>query len=392
VENERREQRLDLLEPHWYRNILDFEKRNIPSLLFLDELSTAPENVQGALLQLIFERTIGQSKRLPESTLVIAAANYKQNIPFQFSIMAPIINRFCIVNLRYENTESFLNEFLQEEKEWDADLIRFSQRELTPKVLDNIRLGLKTMLKTLLFSFEKESQDDEGERLYIMDINNQNYAGIYDLDSANVYNFISGRTLSYLFRINQSFYRKGLSMADHGGIMLNMVYGLIGNGTNTFGETEQREYLNSLSTLYSNLFSALEAEESFGEPNLVILDFSGKGAADDIQEWILYHESALIHRSGDPNLPSLTAHIQSLYGTNAQTVEELRGRIKANKMEGYAFANDFQRLDYLIRFLETEPEIKEEAVADESLATLRKIRDRYEELQREVQELIAGFR
>ena len=105
------ESRLELLEPYWYRNIIRHEKQNIPSLLFLDELSTVQENVQGAMLQLVFDRTIGHGKKLPASTIVVSAANYKQNIPFVFNIMAPILNRFCIVNLRYESNGAFVSSF-----------------------------------------------------------------------------------------------------------------------------------------------------------------------------------------------------------------------------------------------------------------------------------------
>ena len=58
---------LELLEPHWYRSIIQHEKKGRPALLFLDELSTVQENVQGAMLQLVFDRTIGHGKKLPDS-------------------------------------------------------------------------------------------------------------------------------------------------------------------------------------------------------------------------------------------------------------------------------------------------------------------------------------
>ena len=396
VENENREQRLELLEPHWYRNILEFERQGIPSLLFLDELSTTQENVQGTLLQLIFERTIGHGKKLPQSTLVIAAANYKRNIPFQFNIMAPILNRFCIVNLKYDNSESFLNEFLQETEDWEKDLPEFSCEELSTEDRERLRRGIKTLLRTLFVSFEIEGKDQEGNAIFTMDINNQNYAGIYDGESESVYNFITGRTISYLYQVSQSFLRKGLSMAKHGGIMINIVNGLIGRGTNTFEDKQQQEYLNSLSALYGNLFTTLETGE---EQRLETLDFSGKNVADAIQEWILYHESSVLHHSSDPNLPTLTAHIERFYGKDIQDVEKLRQKISLEKMEGYAFTNDFQRLDYLIRFMEMEPEMQDMETGDSDgnemisgcLARLREIRDRYEELRREMMERIAGF-
>ncbi|MHC6204768.1 ATP-binding protein, partial [Breznakiellaceae bacterium SP9] len=220
---------LELLPPHWYRNILEQEtKFKRPSVLFLDELSTAQENVQGALLQLVFERKIGNGLRLPESTLVLAAANYKQNIPFQFNIMAPILNRFCIINLSYESNDSFLDEFLQDEADLAKDVLQLGNNEVSAWQQKYLRDGLKMLFRTLFRSFEDDAQDIDKDLHYTMDINNQVYNTMYDDDTRTVYNFISGRTVWYLYQITLSFLRKGLTMREHGAGMLNMVYGLIG--------------------------------------------------------------------------------------------------------------------------------------------------------------------
>src|SRR5574344_2553425 len=57
---------LEVLEPQWFHEIMEQEKNKIPSILFIDEISTAPNDVQGSLYRLIFERTIGNGKKLPD--------------------------------------------------------------------------------------------------------------------------------------------------------------------------------------------------------------------------------------------------------------------------------------------------------------------------------------
>jgi hypothetical protein len=392
------EHHLELLEPHWYRNIVEQENRfHVPSVLFLDELSTAQENVQGSLLQLVFERKIGNGRALPESTLVIAAANYKQNIPFQFNIMAPILNRFCIVNLSYENNDSFLDEFLQDEADLDKDPVVFQENEITPWQKNYLRDGLKMLFRTLFRSFEEDHRDMDKDLAYTMDINNQVYNAIYDDDSRCVYNFITGRTLWYLYKITLSFLRKGLSSADRGADILNMVYGLIGLGTNTFTEKQSKAYLKSVETLYRRLYDILasqkgsEADAPPGE-TMAALDFRGKGVADAVNEWVLLHESQAVNDRRDPNLEALSLHIGALYAPSSGDAERIRQKITHNKAELYRFSNDMQRLDYLIGILEEErnfPENRKDAQEEDApLERLRSIRDAHAGLRDEAEKLM----
>jgi hypothetical protein len=390
------EHHLELLEPHWYRNILDQEKTfHVPSVLFLDELSTAQENVQGALLQLVFERKIGNGRTLPESTLVIAAANYKQNIPFQFNIMAPILNRFCIVNLSYDSNDSFLDEFLQDEAELDKDLVVFQQKEIIPWQKNYLRDGLKMMFRTLFRSFEEDNRDMDRDLVYTMDINNQVYNTMYDDDSRCVYNFITGRTLWYLYKITLSFLRKGLSSADHAADMLNMVYGLIGLGTNTFTEKQRKAYLKNVETLYRRLYDILASQNDSGSgvvpEEAASLDFQGKGVSDAVNEWVLFHESRAIHDGDDPNLEALAVRVEALYGATAEETERIRQKITHNRAELYTFSSDMQRLEYLVGILEEEqdfPENRKGAQDGSPLNRLRRIRDAYAELRAEAEKLM----
>jgi hypothetical protein len=213
---------------------------------------------------------------------------------------------------------------------------------------------------------------------------------MYDDDSRYVYNFISGRTLWYLYRITLSFLRKGLEMENHGPAIINMVFGLIGLGTNTFTEKQRKAYLQNTETLYKRLYTVLASQDragadSPGEAPAAVLVFSGKNTADAINEWVLFHESSLLHDSGDPNLEALAGHIAAAYGINPEDTERLHQRITHNTAELYTFSNDMQRLDYLIGILEDEQRgsVRPENAGAAPLNRLRSIRDAYAALRDE---------
>jgi hypothetical protein len=297
---------LEIIPPFWYRHILEHEKQGVPTLLFLDELSTAEENVQGALLQLIFDRTIGGGKLLPPSTLVVSAANYKENIPYRFNIIAPVLNRFCLVNLSYETNESFLAEFLQDEAGMQSGLPVFQAVTVPDMFQKKIRDGLKIMLAALF--------SETG-----VNINHRNYQKIYERPL--VYNFISGRTVSYLCRVTVSFFACGLSLPQHGDIMLEMVYGLIGAGSASFDKDGERVYLEKLKNLYTRLYETLAAAfsatgTSRPVPGLSLDLANNDGAAlpqslsDKINAWKLSHESRFTAPEDDEALKDLFAYLE----------------------------------------------------------------------------------
>ena len=222
-----------------------------------------------------------------------------------------------------------------------------------------------------------------------MDINNQVYNTMYDDDSRYVYNFISGRTLWYLYHVTLSFLRKGLSTTEHGASILNMVFGLIGLGTNTFTEKQRKAYMKSAETLYRRLYDILSSRNDAGtgavpgESQSASLDFRGKSAADAVNEWVLFHESSVLRDINDPNLDALVLHIGASYGVNDEDIERLRQRITHNKADLYTFSNDMQRLDYLIGILE-----EEQAGESGPLNRLRSIRDVYTALRDEAMQLM----
>ena len=114
--------------PTWFNTILENKKNNKPSILFIDEISVCPSLVQGALYRLIFERTIGNGRKLPEDCVIISAGNYKSNLPSYCDITAPALNRFCmpssvssILNL-LTFTLSLMSSVRMKKNEWQIGL------------------------------------------------------------------------------------------------------------------------------------------------------------------------------------------------------------------------------------------------------------------------------
>ncbi|GHV83111.1 hypothetical protein AGMMS50212_04510 [Spirochaetia bacterium] len=328
------------------------------------------------MLQLVFDRTIGYNKKLPDSTLVIAAANYKQNIPVFFNIMAPILNRFCLVNLQYESSKAFLDEFLQDENQRVKDIVVYQKTELTQEKKDALKDGLKKLFTTIFDSFE-ENKNENGSAL---DINNQMLNNIYESDTRFVYNFITGRTLYYLYKIMLSFLRFGMTIERHETIMINMVFGLAGLGMNSFSEMQQKTYLKSLETLWKRLYALLQENpainEKKGVPNLE-LDFSGKTTAEAVNLWILYNESDVFSKDNEKHLDLLLRHIEKCYGLEKEKVEIVKQSLTSGSDQVFNFVDDMQRLDYLLDVLSKNNDTK---IKND----LRLIQEAYKELKEDM--------
>jgi hypothetical protein len=81
--------------PHWARQL----EKSADSILFLDELSTAPPSVQSALLRVVFERRVGQFA-LPDTVRIVAAANPPDLMVGGWELSPPLRNRF--VHLQWD--------------------------------------------------------------------------------------------------------------------------------------------------------------------------------------------------------------------------------------------------------------------------------------------------
>lgn len=74
------------------------EDKNTVNILFLDELSAAPQSVQAAAYQICLDRKVGEHK-LPENCIVIAAGNRTTDMSLSYKMPKALCNRlmhFCI--------------------------------------------------------------------------------------------------------------------------------------------------------------------------------------------------------------------------------------------------------------------------------------------------------
>lgn len=244
---------LVIKEPEWYSRIMENYENGKASILFLDELSAVSGSTQGALYQLCFERRIRGGKSLPDNCLVVAAANYKANLPGYCEMTSPTLNRFCIINLLPDSPMDIVTEFAQGAlddpiKDWpEFENITISD-EQRKRVVSEVAQTFKGLFNNY----------SAGSNKGFLDIKNTHYDGIYDRDDdiPEVLNFISKRTMSYLTRMIIALASMGVKSDNP--VFKKALYGLIGLGTNTWGdidETNSRlpKYLNDIYARFSKI-------------------------------------------------------------------------------------------------------------------------------------------
>jgi hypothetical protein len=70
------------------------ESKSVINILFLDEISAAPQSVQAAAYQITLDRTVGEH-RLPENCIVIAAGNRITDKSVAYKMPKALANRLC---------------------------------------------------------------------------------------------------------------------------------------------------------------------------------------------------------------------------------------------------------------------------------------------------------
>jgi len=339
--NDTGEKRLITYTPDWYDEIQDNKKAGFKTLLFVDELSQAPDNVQGAMLQLIFDRRVGgRANYLPEDCLVVSAANYKGNIPPQCGIQAPTLNRFCIVNIKPLDGVGLVEEFLQSEDEIRANLPLFSKTEASPSIVESVRRNLKNAL-TIMFS--QFSDKDRG----ILNINNTEFSDIFDQPGL-IHNFITGRTVHYLNKIILACICSGLIRKNHKRVVGEFSLGLIGLGTNSFatdssGEEAKRNFQRYVrKTIQAVLRKS--CEENMNEINATEIKFKGKTVEKCISDWMLYNESS--GNLNDINMVRLIQIIETAFPVTTEGMEQLM-----NNWDNKQNLADLNKIDQFLNFL-----------------------------------------
>ena len=226
------------LRPSWFEEILRNHEAGEKTLLFLDEITTANEFVQAALLHLIFERKVG-SERLPEDTLIVSAGNYAGNLSNTMALLPPVMNRFMIYNItadqndldiflnKYEGAiadpEGKCNDYMSELsgilKKMDAQE-RKVDTKMRNKIGEYIERNIKDTTRMLIQTTKE------------IDFSITDMKSIYSDtdDDSKLYGFVSFRTLNYLRDVSIAWYlcfgKAGISSKN----FKNAVDGLCGIG------------------------------------------------------------------------------------------------------------------------------------------------------------------
>lgn len=74
------------------------ESKNVINILFLDEITAAPQSVQAAAYQITLDRTVGEHK-LPDNCIVIAAGNRMTDKSVAFHMPKALANRLCHIEV-----------------------------------------------------------------------------------------------------------------------------------------------------------------------------------------------------------------------------------------------------------------------------------------------------
>jgi len=338
--NDTGERKLVTYTPDWYDEIMDNKKAGYKTLLFVDELSQAPDNVQGAMLQLIFDRKVGgRNNILPDDCLVVSAANYKGNIPPQCGLQAPTLNRFCIVNVDPVDGVGLVQEFTQSEEERRENIPVMADIPISPKIEETVRKILRETLTTLFTSYSKK----DGQEMNL-DIHNQDFADMFD-KPGKIYNFISGRTIAYSVKIALAAIHLNIVRKAHKNFVNNIILGLLGLGTNTFNsEKSQKDFQTSITIAFQKLLRR-SIESNVNEINASEIDFNGKNIDKNISDWLRYVESAQ-GSVRDINLTRLIKKIKTEYPTDTAGMEKVIKSWNNTKM-----LNDLQKIDTLLQNL-----------------------------------------
>jgi hypothetical protein len=339
--NDTNEQRLITYTPDWFDEIQENTKAGFKTLLFVDELSQAPDNVQGAMLQLIFDRRVGgRANYLPEDCVVVAAANYKGNIPPQCGIQAPTLNRFCIVNVNPTDGRGLIEEFLQSKEEREANLPIFQNTTISEKIEETVRTTLKDYLSHLITSYCMKNDQEAG-----LDFKNTQFSEIFD-QPGPIYNFLTGRTIHYMYKMAVGMIHLGIVRQSHKERIKNICLGLGGLGTNSFrNEKDKEDFRISLCSAFQKTLRRSVESNAF-EINSIEIDYKGKTIEKCISDWMRYQESK--GKINDVNLARLLKLIDDEYG--AETVK-MAGKL--NNWDSNRMIGDLQKIETLTNYLKT---------------------------------------
>jgi len=276
--------------------------------------------------------------------MIIAAANYKENLPPQCTLQAAMLNRFCLVNIDPIDGPYLVEEFLQAEDDLTADLIQFEDNKITPKIEKAAIDNLNSMFKTLFQSYATKSGGGS-----TLDVHNQNFNEVFD-QPGPVFNFISGRTMSYCKKLVVGMIRHGLYRQRYAHMIQKMFLGLVGLGTNTFTKPEDLKDYQDLASVYflKVLKQTLDASSLIA--NTVKIDYRNKTVDEAIQSFMLGTSGQEI--GFDHNYEGLIQKIDEKYKPDVTNMGIVIGKMKDSKDEQLQFVKDLNAVGKLVAIVE----------------------------------------
>lgn len=223
------------LRPVWFQTVLDNAAAGKKTLLFLDEISTSNEFVQSALMQLVLDHKCYE-EMLPEDCLVVAAANYSNNLSNTMTLLAPMLNRLMVINivLSQRDIPHFLSKYegsLSGKRKVFKDELRkalvavnnqaISEDHCTPEFISKVGEYIETAVRDEAMQLCNEK---------LLDLGVSELKDLYsDLEGKDkLPGFCTPRSLSMAVTMAVSSYlcfgKAGLSSDN----FKNMLYGLVG--------------------------------------------------------------------------------------------------------------------------------------------------------------------
>lgn len=260
------------VRPDWFQEILDNKEKGFTSVLFLDEITTSNVMVQGAALNLVFDRRCA-GEYLPEDTLIVAAGNYFGNLSNEATVIPPMLNRFCIVNIipnetdldtflcKYDGAQAGRQVDMHDElrKTWESLQGRKKDlsRDFISKAGEIIESSIKLECKQLI---------REGK----LDLGISDYQDMYtDQETLALGNFISLRSLNFLRDITLAFYECFGAEGIESSNFANMVHGVAGIALGPNPQAKNEHVKNNVSErLWKGLCTATQEIERLNNNKL----------------------------------------------------------------------------------------------------------------------------
>ena len=354
--------------PEWFHTITKLEKKGTPSVLFIDEIAGAPKDVQASLYRLIFERTIGNGQKLPESTIIASASNYKDNLPPMCDITAPNLNRFCLINFGPQSFEGLYSEFLQDPADLEKDLPDFTHLELSQEIKEKTGWAVCRIFEKINTTYSLKGSSSCSLNFANKRLNNV-FTGEYS-KNGEVYNFISGRTIGYFRDIFLAMYSIGLKNRFY---ISKFVDGLIGLGFNSFSDVQElnafRKFVRELTFDALNELAGKQKKQknfyynskcSLAENIDILTALQDKLEAEDLEDACM----------------EVVSKIEKEFKTDSASLSKLRSLNKKPKEELIKLRNDFNAVEIFYLILE-ECLSKSDFDGDEALSKLDEIISKY---------------